>query len=93
MGNRFRRRLASALHRLANRLSSDPRWLPAPRSMADECEQMRKEIEAEALANVDVSPFANQELRNLAWAAHLDAMDTADRAPVYLIAGRLRTLR
>ena len=58
MGNRFRRRLASALHRLANRISGDPRWLPAPRSMGDECIAMKRELEAEALANADLSPFA-----------------------------------
>ena len=42
------RGIAKLLHRLANRIDPAARWLPAPASMADECEQIRLEQLSEA---------------------------------------------
>lgn len=52
-------RIARLLHRIANRIDPEARWLPAPRSMADECERMRLEELAAA------RPYTAAELRRV----------------------------
>ena len=52
-------RLARFLHRVANRIDPSPRWLPAPQSMADECERIRLEELAAA------RPYTAAELRRV----------------------------
>ena len=59
----LRRRLASAIHRLGNRLDPSRHWLPTP-SMAEETERWRKELEAEAIAEFWPHTVSSQGANN-----------------------------